>query len=78
VSRDHCFARILLDAACGAPWRSRIPAPAWRNAPAPVLREAVRLGEAAIAGEIDMSRLNQHSLALRGKIIDGDALWGRA
>ncbi len=67
VRADHCFARILLDAAVGAPWRTRIAPPAWRNAPAPVLKEAVRLGEAAVAGMVDLGALNRRSRAMRGE-----------
>ncbi|MEO1174083.1 MAG: hypothetical protein AAFX94_18850, partial [Myxococcota bacterium] len=32
VTDDHCFARILLDNACGRPWREVVRPPAWRNA----------------------------------------------
>ena len=67
VSQDHCFARILLDAACGRPWREVVPAPAWRHTPAPTLAEAVRLGEAVLGGSADLADLNRRSLAMRGK-----------
>ncbi|MGB3711937.1 MAG: GCN5-related N-acetyltransferase, partial [Erythrobacter sp.] len=32
VRFDHCFQRILLDNACGGPWRDHIEAPAYANA----------------------------------------------
>ena len=64
---DHCFARILLDNAMDAPWRTRVAPPAWLNTPLPDLARAVALGEAALAGEADMAALNDRSLALRGK-----------
>lgn len=67
IHLDHCFARVLLDNACGAPWRTSIRPPAWRNAPREVLSRALALGEAALAGEVQMATLNQRSLALRGK-----------
>ncbi len=67
IRLDHCFARVLLDLACGAPWRSRIRPPAWRNAPSAVLAEAVLLGEAALAGRADMAAMNAASLRLRGR-----------
>lgn len=67
VCNDHCFQRILLDNATGAPWRTRIAAPAWRHAPDAVLAEAVRLAEAALAGTADLHALNFASLRWRGK-----------
>ena len=67
VSLDHCFARILLDAAFGRPWRELVRPPAWRNTPSATLAEAVRLGEAVLAGTADLAVLNRRSLALRGK-----------
>lgn len=67
VHLDHCFARILLDCACGRPWRECIKPPAWRNTPTELLKEAVALGEAVLAEEADLHSLNAYSLALRGK-----------
>ncbi len=67
VHLDHCFARILLDNALGAPWRTRVAPLAWRNMPAEDLARAVALGEAALAGEADLAALDRRSLALRGK-----------
>lgn len=67
VVHDHCFARILLDNAFGAPWRTCVAPPAWRNAPADRLAAALALGEAALAGEADLAALNGVSLRLRGK-----------
>lgn len=67
VRRDHCFARILLDAACGRPWREVVHPPAWRNMPADRLADAIRLGEMVLAGSVDLAALNRRSLAIRGK-----------
>ena len=67
VRLNHCFARILLDDACGTPWRERVRPPAWRNAPPEVLARAVATGEAVLAGEADLTALNRRSLRLRGK-----------
>ena len=68
VRFDHCFARILLDNACGRPWREVVVPPAWRHMPAATLAEALALGERVLRGEADLHRLNQRSLMLRGKI----------
>ena len=67
VRLDHCFARILLDDACDAPWRERIRVPAWREAPPALLERAIATGEAVLAGQADLDALNRRSLALRGK-----------
>ncbi|MEL6686048.1 MAG: GCN5-related N-acetyltransferase [Pseudomonadota bacterium] len=67
VHLDHCFARILLDNAFGAPWRDVIKPPAWRNTPLPILEKAIKLGEDVLAEKADLWALNNRSLVLRGK-----------
>jgi hypothetical protein len=67
VRLDHCFARILLDHACGGPWRESVPAPAWANMPPDRLARAIELGEAVLTDRADLSALNRRSLAWRGK-----------
>lgn len=68
VRLDHCFARILLDHACGGPWRDHVAPPAHANLPADRLEAAIALGEAVLAGEVDLHALNRRSLAWRGKL----------
>ena len=68
VRLDHCFARILLDHACGGPWRDQIRPPAHANTPLDQLEVAIALGEAVLAGDADLALLNRRSLAWRGKI----------
>ena len=66
VRHDHCFQRILLDAACGGVWYDAIPGrPAYRHAPEPLLRRAVALGEEVLAGAADLGALNARSLGWR-------------
>ncbi|MEA1831468.1 GNAT family N-acetyltransferase [Methylobacterium durans] len=67
VRLDHCFARILLDNACGGPWRESVAPPAWANMPADRLAAATELGEAVLAGRADLALLNRRSLGWRGK-----------
>ena len=68
VRLDHCFQRILLDHATGGVWYDAVPKrPAYAHAPDAVLRRAVALGEAALAGDADLAALNRQSLAWRGK-----------
>ncbi|MGY2047483.1 GNAT family N-acetyltransferase [Methylobacterium sp. JK268] len=68
VRLNHCFARILLDNACGGPWRESVAPPAWVNMPPDRLAAALALGEAVLAGEADLAELNRRSLAWRGKL----------
>ena len=68
VCDDHCFQRILLDNALGRPWRAVLAPPAYRNASEAQLLAAIALGEAVVAGEEDLHRLNRRSLELRGRL----------
>lgn len=68
VRADHCFQRILLDAACGGRWYDHIAArPAYRHLDGARLARAVALAEATVAGAADLNALNAQSLAWRGK-----------
>ncbi len=70
VRFDHCFQRILLDAACGGVWYDHIAKrPAYAHAPDEVLTAAIALGRAVLAGEADLVALNRQSLVWRGKAI---------
>ena len=71
VRLDHCFARILLDAVHGRPWREVVAAPAWRNTDPERLGAAIRLGCDVLSGSADLHELNQRSLILRGKVARG-------
>ena len=72
VRFDHCFQRILLDAACGGCWYDSIAKrPAYRHAPEAVLEIAVALGEDVLAGTADLHNLNRQSLACRVRRSDG-------
>ncbi|MFD1786853.1 GCN5-related N-acetyltransferase [Sphingomonas floccifaciens] len=66
VRADHCFQRILLDAACDGVWYDTIvQRPAYAHAPDAILARAVVLGEGAIAGTVDLAELNTRSLRWR-------------
>lgn len=68
IRNDHCFQRVLLDAACGGCWYDHIAQrPAYRMAADETLQHAVHLGEQALSGAADMSALNRQSLAWRGR-----------
>jgi hypothetical protein len=66
VTADHCFQRILLDHATGGVWYDHVPGrSAFRHIAQAQLAEAVRLGEAVLAGTVDLAKLNRASLAWR-------------
>lgn len=68
VRADHCFQRILLDNAFGGVWYDHVSArPAYIHADPAALARAVALGEAAIAGTVDLAELNRRSLDWRGQ-----------
>ncbi len=68
VRADHCFQRILLDNAFGGVWYDHVAErPAYVHADPAALVRAVALGEAAIAGTVDLGELNRRSLDWRGK-----------
>ncbi|PZU76008.1 MAG: GCN5-related N-acetyltransferase [Sphingomonas sp.] len=59
---DHCFQRVLLDAACGGCWYDHIPRrPAYAHAPDAVLDRAIAIGEALVAGAADLVPLDKQS-----------------
>jgi proline racemase len=68
---DHCFQRVLLDAACGGRWYDAVAGrPAYRHLDEPRLAAAVALAE-RLAADPDaatlLRRLNADSLRWRGK-----------
>jgi proline racemase len=66
VRDDHCFQRILLDAACGGRWYDHVERrPAYRHLDEARLRDAVALGEAVERGAADLHALNAQSLRWR-------------
>lgn len=68
VRLDHCFQRILLDAACGGRWDGLLAArPAYRALDDGRLAAAVMLAEAVAAGEANLAALNERSLRWRGR-----------
>jgi len=68
VRADHCFQRILLDNAFDGVWYDHVAGrPAFAHADSVALARAVALGEAAIAGTVDLAELNRRSLDWRGK-----------
>lgn len=68
IRNDHCFQRVLLDAACGGRWYDHIAGrPAYRAASDATLEAAVNAAEAVLQGSSDLKSLNAQSLRYRGK-----------
>lgn len=67
VRNDHCLQRIVLDTICGGVWYDCIARPAYRHLSVVQGLLAVQLCQQIIAGAADLTALNQHSLAWRGK-----------
>lgn len=66
VHADHCFQRILLDAACGGRWYDHVAGrPAYAHADVAILAAAVALADRAAAGTLDLAACNRRSLAWR-------------
>lgn len=66
VQEDHCFQRILLDAACGGVWYDHVAGrPAYRHLDRERLGAAVALAEQVAAGEAELDALNAASLRWR-------------
>lgn len=71
---DHCFGRVLLDAAVGGCWYDVLHrrAPAFRQLDDAQLARAVELGERLLAeGDPLLRALNDQSLRWRGKRAPG-------
>jgi len=70
IRRDHCFQRVLLDAAFGDAWYAHVAQrPAYRAMSDADLARATELAEAAAIGAINVIELNVRSLAYRGKSV---------
>ena len=73
VHLDHCFMRICLDAALGAPWTALVAAPAIRTMSGRQLAAAVAVAERCVAAPDLLPRLNARSLAGRRAAHSGAA-----
>lgn len=71
VRNDHCFQRIVLDAACGGTWYDHIARPAYKHLTRDQALRAVALCDAIISGKADLTELNRQSLEWRGKLHRG-------
>ncbi len=68
IRLDHCFMRVCLDVAIGAPWHQRVRRPAIRNVTDEQLAAAIAVAERVAAQPSLLPALNRQSLILRGKL----------
>ena len=72
LRRDHCFARVILDAVCGGCWYAHMPRRHGRSAESQLdvaqLVRALKTGREILTwGAAELTRLNAQSLCWRGK-----------
>jgi hypothetical protein len=65
VTEDHCFMRICLDGALGAPWHTIVRRPAIRHLSDQQLSEAVAIAESVVRDPSTLGALNRQSLGWR-------------
>ena len=67
IRNDHCFMRVCLDLAIGAPWHLTVRRPALRHLDDAQLARAMAVAERIAAEPASLAALNRESLAMRGK-----------
>jgi hypothetical protein len=65
ISVDHCFMRVCLDTALGAPWQSLIPRPAIKHLSDEQLTLAISVAQSLVDNPEKLSALNQQSIRWR-------------
>jgi hypothetical protein len=62
ISLDHCFMRVCLDTAIGAPWHTVVKRPAIRNLSDDQICEAICVAQSLVASPTLLFELNQNSI----------------
>ncbi|MGL5114514.1 MAG: hypothetical protein ACRC7C_04245 [Beijerinckiaceae bacterium] len=65
ISNDHCFMRVCLDSAMGAPWHLHVKRPAIRHLSDAQLASAISIAEALVSAPETLKRLNRQSTQWR-------------
>jgi hypothetical protein len=68
ISQDHCFMRVCLDTALGAPWHTVIRRPAIRHLSDDQLAVAIAVAEALQPAPETLDALNRQSIRWRKEI----------
>jgi hypothetical protein len=65
ISQDHCFMRVCLDTALGAPWHIVVRSPAIRHLSDEQLGAAVAVAEALVLAPETLEAINRQSIRWR-------------
>ena len=65
ISSDHCFMRVCLDAAIGAPWTTVVKRPAIRHLMSEQLRAAIAVADGIVSAPETLHALNEQSIRWR-------------
>jgi hypothetical protein len=65
ISQDHCFMRVCLDTAVGAPWHTIVKRPAIRYSSREQLAAAIAVAEALVSAPEKLAALNAQSIRWR-------------
>lgn len=65
ISHDHCFMRVCLDAALGAPWHALVRRPAIRHLTDAQLSAAIAVAEGLLQAPEALHALNRQSIIWR-------------
>jgi hypothetical protein len=65
VTEDHCFMRICLDCALGAPWHTVVRRPAIQHLSNYQLSEAIAVAERVVRTPSALDELNRQSISWR-------------
>lgn len=65
ISLDHCFMRVCLDTAVGAPWHTIVKRPAIRHLSLEQLVAAITVAEALVSAPETLAVLNAQSIRWR-------------
>jgi hypothetical protein len=68
ISEDHCFMRVCLDMAVGAPWHTIIKRPAIRYLSIEQLVAAIAVAEALVSAPEKLASLNAQSIRWRRQV----------
>jgi hypothetical protein len=68
ISQDHCFMRVCLDTAVGAPWHRVVKRPAIRNLSDDQLVAAIAIAEGLMLAPETLDALNRQSILWRKNI----------
>jgi hypothetical protein len=73
IRYDHCFMRVCLDTALGAPWHTVIRRPAIRHLTVTQLSAAIAIAEGVVSNPDSLDALNRQSIRWRTRFSHPEA-----